>query len=76
MMFMDARNIEAVQAFEKAGINRVEMDPETVKKMIKWSDEYLDEVSKKDPFFAKVRTSQKEFSEKWYPYIKEHTLNH
>ena len=76
MMFMEARNIAAVQEIEKEGVHRINMDPDTVKQMIKWSDEYLDEVAKKDPFFAKVRASQKAFAAKWYPYIKEHTLNH
>lgn len=76
MMFMDARNIEAVQEFERRGVNRINMDPEAVKTMIGWVEEYLDEVAQKDQFFAKVRASQKAFAEKWYPYISEHTLKH
>ena len=76
MMYMDAKNIDADQQIVKKGIHRINMDPETVQQLIKWADDYLDEVAKKDPFFAKVHDSQKAFGAKWYPYIKEHTLNH
>ena len=75
-LFMEARNIEAVETLKGKGVEYVQLDPETVSTMVKWSEEYLDELSQSDPFFAKVLASQKAFAAKWYPYIKMHTLNH
>jgi len=65
-----------VEFFKEKGIETVVMDPETIKTMVKWAEEYLDEMSAKDEFFAKVWNSQKAFSKKWYPYHEKYTLPH
>jgi len=75
-LWMEGKNIEAVEFFKENGIEFVTMDPETVKTLIQWADEYLDERSASDPTFAKVWNSQKEFAKKWYPYHNLYTLPH
>jgi len=75
-LWMESKNVEAVEFFKEKGIETVVMDPETIKTMVKWAEEYLDEMSAKDEFFAKVWNSQKAFSKKWYPYHEKYTLPH
>jgi TRAP-type mannitol/chloroaromatic compound transport system substrate-binding protein len=75
-LWMEVKNIEAVEFFKENGIEFVTMDPETVKTLIQWADEYLDERSASDPTFAKVWNSQKAFAKKWYPYHNLYTLPH
>jgi len=75
-LWMEGKNIEAVEFFKENGIEFVTMDPETVKTLIQWADEYLDERSASDPTFAKVWNSQKKFAKKWYPYHNLYTLPH
>ena len=75
-LWMEKKNIEAVEFFKKNGIEFVTMDPETVTTMVKWAHEYLDERSAKDATFAKVWNSQKEFGKKWYPYHNMYNLPH
>ena len=75
-LWMESKNIEAVEFFKANGIEFVTMDPETVKTLVQWADEYLDERSASDPTFAKVWNSQKEFAKKWYPYNNLYTLPH
>jgi TRAP-type mannitol/chloroaromatic compound transport system substrate-binding protein len=65
-----------VQFLKEEGIETVMMDPETVETFAKWAREWLDEQAAQDEFFAKVWNSQKAFAEKWYPYIRTHTLQH
>lgn len=67
-------NIKALEEFEKKGAQRVVMEKAAVEEMIKWADEWMDKKAQEDPFFAKVRASQKEFSKKWYPYKEFNTL--
>jgi TRAP-type mannitol/chloroaromatic compound transport system substrate-binding protein len=75
-LWMEQKNIEAVEFFKNNGIEFVTMDPETVTTIVKWAHEYLDERSAKDATFAKVWNSQKEFGKKWYPYHDLYTLPH
>jgi TRAP-type mannitol/chloroaromatic compound transport system substrate-binding protein len=75
-LWMESKNIEAIDFFKKNGVTIVTLDPETVQTMIKWAEDYLDERSAKDKTFAKVWNSQKEFTKKWYPYHKLFTLPH
>jgi TRAP-type mannitol/chloroaromatic compound transport system substrate-binding protein len=75
-LWMEIKNLEAMDFFKAKGITVVEMDPATVKTFIKWADIYMDDMSAKDEFFAKVRKSQKAFTAKWYPYAKGFTLPH
>lgn len=75
-LWMESKNLEAMDFFKEKGITIVQMDPETVKTFIKWATEYLDERGAKDEFFGKVWNSQKAFGKKWYPYSKMFTLPH
>jgi TRAP-type mannitol/chloroaromatic compound transport system substrate-binding protein len=73
-LFMEAKNIEAVEFFKEKGIETVIMDPETIQTLVKWAHDYLDDLGSKDEFFAKVWNSQKKFAEIWYPYTKDYSL--
>jgi len=75
-LWMEAKNLEAMDFFKQKGIETVMMDPETVKTFIKWAWDYMDEMGAKDEFFAKVWNSQKAFTKKWFPYIKMYSLPH
>ena len=75
-LWMEQKSIEAVEFFKQNGIEFVTMDPETVTTLVGWAHEYLDERAAKDPTFAKVWNSQKEFGKKWYPYHNLYTLPH
>lgn len=75
-LWMESKNLEAVEFFKEKGVETVIMDPEAVATMVKWAHEYLDELAGKDEFFAKVWNSQKAFGKRWYPYIKAHNLPH
>lgn len=75
-LWMEQKNIEAVKFFKEKGITTVMLEPETIKTFIKWAHDYLDELAKKDPFFDKVWTSQKNFGQLWYPYENSYTLPH
>ena len=55
-LWMEKKNIEAVEFLKKNGIEFVTMDPETVSTLVKWAGEYLDERSAKDSTFAKFTT--------------------
>lgn len=73
-MWMEAKNVEAMQFFKEKGIEVVKMEDKTAETMIKWAHDYLDEKSASDPFFAKVWKSQKDFGQKWFPYTKAFSL--
>lgn len=75
-LWMESKNIEAVEFFKSKGIQIISMEPESVKTMVKWAHEYLDERASKDEFFAKVWNSQKAFGVKWYPYHSMYSLPH
>jgi TRAP-type mannitol/chloroaromatic compound transport system substrate-binding protein len=75
-LWMESKNMEAMDFFKQKGIEVVQVEPESVKTMMKWAIDYLDEKSATDEFFAKVWKSQKEFGEKWYPYTKAFSLPH
>ena len=75
-LWMESKNLEAVDFFKEKGIETVVMDPETVQTFIKWAHEYLDELGKKDEFLGKVWESQKAFAKKWWPYHKAYTIPH
>ena len=75
-LWMESKNIEAVEFFKEKGIETVVMDPLTVQTMVKWAEDYLDEKAAEDEFFAKVWNSQKAFGKKWYPFAKTYHLPH
>ena len=75
-LWMEKQNIDAVKFFKEKGITVVQLEPETIKTFIKWADDYLEELSKKDPLFKKVRDSQKAFAAQWYPYHNTYNLPH
>jgi TRAP-type mannitol/chloroaromatic compound transport system substrate-binding protein len=75
-LWLYAENLEAVEFFKEQGVETVVMDPETVETLAKWAQEWMEEQAAQDEFFAKVWNSQKAFAEKWYPYIRTHTLPH
>lgn len=75
-LWMESKNIEAMQFFKEKGVEVVQLDPETVQTLTKWAWEYLDEKGAKDEFFGKVWKSQKDFGAKWFPYNKAFTLPH
>lgn len=75
-LWMESKNIEAVEFFKEKGIETVVMDPLTVQTMVKWAEGYLDEKAAEDEFFAKVWNSQKAFGKKWYPFAKTYHLPH
>jgi TRAP-type mannitol/chloroaromatic compound transport system substrate-binding protein len=73
-LFMESKNIEAVEFFKEKGIETVIMEPETIQTLVKWAHEHLDDLASKDEFFAKVWDSQKKFGNVWYPYSKNYSL--
>ncbi len=75
-LWMENENIKAMDFFKEKGIEVVHLEEATVKTMIKWAEDYLDEMGAKDEFFGKVWKSQKEFGKKWYPYTKAFSLPH
>lgn len=75
-LWMESKNLEAVEFFKQKGIKTIVMEPESVKTMVKWAEDYMDELAAKDAFFAKVWNSQRAFGKKWYPYNKNYTLPH
>ncbi|MBW1818157.1 MAG: TRAP transporter substrate-binding protein DctP [Deltaproteobacteria bacterium] len=75
-LWMEDKNLDAVDFFKEKGIEMVMMDPETISTFNKWAADYMDEMSAKDEFFAKVWKSQKDFGKRWYPYHKLYTLPH
>jgi len=66
----DRLNIEALAEFDRMGNEMVILEPETVGTLLEWADAYLDAEAAKDPFFAKVWNSQKEWRGEWYPYAE------
>jgi len=74
--YTDALNIEALEEFDKMGREEVLLDPETVDIMLGWAYDYLDKEAAKDPFFAKVWNSQKEWRDRWYPYADAIYFSH
>jgi TRAP-type mannitol/chloroaromatic compound transport system substrate-binding protein len=75
-LWMESKNLDAVDFFKEKGIETITMDDDTVNTFIKWADEYLEELSAKDPFFAKVHHSQQNFGKRWYPFFNTHNLFH
>jgi TRAP-type mannitol/chloroaromatic compound transport system substrate-binding protein len=75
-LWMEDKNLDAIDFYKEKGIEIVTMDPETVKTMTDWAWEYLDELAAKDEFFAKVWNSQKAFGKRWWPYNKTYNLPH
>ena len=75
-LWMETKNVEAVEFFKANGIEFVTMDPDTISTLVGWAHEYLDERSAKDPTFSEVWESQKAYGKKWYPYHKLYTLPH
>ncbi|RJR19841.1 MAG: hypothetical protein C4582_10025 [Desulfobacteraceae bacterium] len=73
-MWMEQKNLEAMDFFKEKGIQVVQLEDQTSKTMIKWAIEYLDEKAAKDEFFGKVWNSQKQFGSKWFPYSKAFSL--
>lgn len=69
-------DVKALEKFEEMGNERVLLEPETVKTMLTWAWEFLDEEAKKDAFFAKVWGSQKAWMEYWYPYADAIHFSH
>jgi len=61
-------NIAALKRFDEAGKKRVILDDEVVDLFMSWSNEWFEKASKKHKFLGKVRASQVEFVQKWYPY--------
>ena len=47
-----------------------------VETFTKWAHEYMDEMSAKDKFFAKVWNSQQAFGKRWYPFHRMYSLPH
>ncbi len=70
----EAENIRVLEQFEEMGLEQIVMEEESVTTMMNWSNEWMDEKSAEDPFFAKVRESQVEFSKWWYPYKEATSL--
>lgn len=66
--YIATRDIAAYEAFEEYGNEGVYLGDETVETLIEWSNRYMDELSAKDDYFAKVRESQIEFGKIWFPY--------
>lgn len=67
-MSSEAENVKTLEKFESMGLEQVVMEKEAVEEMMGWATEWMEAKSKEDAFFAKVRASQIEFSEWWYPY--------
>jgi TRAP-type mannitol/chloroaromatic compound transport system substrate-binding protein len=61
-------DIDAMQFYKENGNELVRMTDETIVTLIDWANKYMDDLSKDDPFFAKVRASQIEFGKIWFPY--------
>jgi len=74
--YSDKLNIEALEKFNEMGIKEIRLEPEMVAKLLDWANDYLDEQATKDDFFAKVWNSQKEWMEKWYPYVDSIHFSH
>lgn len=75
-LWMEKKNMEAVQFLKEQGVTFVRMDPETIATMQKWADEYLDKRAAEDETFAEVWNSIKAFGEQWYPYHNLYSLPH
>lgn len=75
-LWLRKKDMEAVEFFREKNINFNVMEPEAVDTLIQWSNAYLDKLSEKDEFFAKVWNSIKEFSSVWYPHNNFYTLRH
>ncbi len=63
-----ALSIESMENFEKMGKKLVVMPDEMLITLQEWIDNWYEDVTKKDPFLAKVRESQVEFIKWWTPY--------
>jgi len=59
--------------FSKRRLEIVQVEPETVKTFMKWSDTYLDEMGARMSSMQGVE-AQKAFGNKWYPYTKMFSL--
>ena len=75
-LWMESKNLDAIDFFKEKGIEFITMDPETVETFTKWAFEYMDEMSAKDEFFAKVWKSQQDFGKRWYPFHRMYSLPH
>jgi TRAP-type mannitol/chloroaromatic compound transport system substrate-binding protein len=75
-LWMESENVKAMDFYKEKGIEIVQVDPETIKTMMKWANDYLDAMGAKDEFYGKVWKSQKAWGEKWYPYAKMFSLPH
>lgn len=60
--------VKALETFEENGNELVILDDEVVDTLMKWSNDYFKEKMKEDEFFAKVRQSQMDFGNWWFPY--------
>jgi TRAP-type mannitol/chloroaromatic compound transport system substrate-binding protein len=75
-LWMENKNLDAIDFFKEKGIEFITMDPETVATFTKWAFDYMDELAAKDEFFAKVWHSQQAFGKRWYPFHRMYSLPH
>jgi len=75
-LWLENENMKAVEFFKEKGVEIVRMDDDTIKTMTKWANDHLDEMASKDEFVNKIRTSQKAWEAKWYPYHEMYSLPH
>ena len=58
----------ALEFFKKYGTEIIYLDPKVQKELAKKANVLLDKYAKKDPFFAKVLTSQRKWKKAYLPY--------
>jgi len=63
-----------LEKFEKMGKKRIVLSKEVQDTMLKWCDEYMDKKAAKNPTFAKILKSQRDFMGWWKPYKKFTTM--
>jgi len=61
---------EAVEFFRSKGVEIMTLSPENLATLKKMFNEVLDANAKKDPLYAKILNSQREFHKKWERYQK------
>jgi TRAP-type mannitol/chloroaromatic compound transport system substrate-binding protein len=70
----EAANVKALEKFEKMGKKRIVLSKEVQDTLLKWCDEYMDKKATKNPTFAKILKSQRDFKGWWQPYKKFTTM--
>jgi len=66
-MYSAVRNVAAEEYFKNNGNELVWLDATFINQLSEWKDEYFEEMEASDPYFRRIRESQRNFMQWWQP---------